>query len=340
MPKKSSPKIISLNEEQQEVVSTRTGYFKVFAGPGAGKSQCLSSRYAELIKEGVSPDDILSLSFTSTASKNLRDRVESLVGKITENRIAGARTFHSLSLAFSQEERLEFPFTLAENVLCPEPVAYKIAAESGRRFEVDPRSLRAEISLWKRSRVSPAQAVRNCETGEIAEAKKLKLALGYKEYEKRCKESGILDFDSLIFWAVQLMDKNPDIRARWNRDWIQIDEAQDLSKIEWDLVRLISGHSVIAVGDLSQNLYSFRGSDSRLFRDMEEIFPGTQTLFLGRNYRSSPEIVEYIRPLAVSQDLAEKFHTTNEPGPSPEIKGFTNSFDEAMWIAKRIKENL
>lgn len=340
MPLKKISKLIELNEEQQAVVSRRIGYTKVEAGPGSGKSACIVSRYVALLQEGVSLDDILSLSFTSTAAKNLRDRVESLVGKLSINRTAGSVTFHSMALSFSQEEHLEFPFTLAEFPLAPEPVAYKIAAESGRRFEVDPRSLRAEISLWKRSRISPAQAIKDCENGSITEAKKLKLALAYKEYEKRCKENGILDFDSLIYWMVELLSKKPDIRSRWKRDWIQIDEAQDLSKIEWDLVKLISGKSVLAVGDLSQNLYSFRGSDSRLFRDMEEIFPGTQTLYLGRNYRSSPEIVEYIRPLAVSQDLATRFHTTNEAGPLPEIKGFTNSFDESAWVAKRIKEGI
>ena len=137
---------------------------------------------------------------------------------------------------------------------------------------------------------------------------------------------------------VQILDKNKDVRSRWVRNWIQLDEAQDMSKIEWDLAKLISGSSVCAVGDVSQGIYGFRGSDPRLFASMDEIFPGTQTLYLSCNYRSSPEIIDFIRPIAQSQDLAEKFHTQNQHGPKPEIKGFNSSSDEAKWVVAQIKE--
>ena len=117
------------------------------------------------------------------------------------------------------------------------------------------------------------------------DAKGLKLALAYKEYEKRCRGEGLLDFDDLIFYAVEILDKKPEVRKRWIRDWVQLDESQDMSKIEWDLAKLISGKSVLAVGDISQGIYGFRGSDSKLFSEMEETFPGTQTLFLSCNYQ-------------------------------------------------------
>jgi DNA helicase-2/ATP-dependent DNA helicase PcrA len=149
-----------------------------------------------------------------------------------------------------------------------------------------------------------------------------------------------LDFDSLIYYAVQIMDKKPGVRARWVRDWIQLDESQDMSKIEWDLVKLLSGKSVLAVGDISQGIYSFRGSDGRLFAAMGEIFPGTQTLYLSCNYRSTPEIIDFIRPISAAQDLAAKFHTPNGSGPKPEIRGFNSSADEAAWVIEQIKGGL
>lgn len=335
-PKKASPKPITLNDEQQAVVNAREGRFAVYAGPGSGKSQTIVCRFAELIKEGISPDNILSLSFTKTAAKNLRDRVEDQVGKLTTTRTAGAVTFHSLALIFAGEERNEFGFELAEFPLATEPVANKLSGESARRHELDPRTLRPLISLWKRKRLRAATLVKDFENK--LDAKGLKLALAYKDYEKRLRENGILDFDSLIFEMVEILDKKPEVRSRWVRNFLQLDESQDMSKIEWDLAKLISGESVLAVGDISQGIYGFRGSDPRLFASMDGIFPGTKTLFLSCNYRSSPEIVNFIRPIASSQELASRFHTQNASGPVPVVKGFLSAGAEADFVVKSIKE--
>ena len=335
---KPAPKQIALNEEQLAVINFQDGYASVYAGPGSGKSFALIERYARLISEGISPDSVLSLSFTQTAAKNLQNRVESKVGKIQFSRVAGARTFHSLALSFAQEERDVFPFTLAEFPLAGEPVAAKLSGDTARKFELDPRSFRTVASLYRRQRLGPSTAVRDAESK--LDAKRLKLALAYKDYCKRQESEGLLDFDSLIFHMVQLLDKLPAVRARWVRDFLQLDEAQDMSKIEWDLAKLISGKSVCAVGDVSQGIYSFRGSDSRLFAGMNEIFPGTKTLYLSCNYRSSPEIIDFIRPIAASRDLAEKFHTQNPSGPAPIVRGFMNSASEAEFVVKCIKENL
>ena len=334
-PKKPTPKPISLNEEQREVVGCRNGFFKCMAGPGAGKSQVLVVRFSELIKEGVSADDIISLSFTSAAAKNLRDRVEAQVGKITTTRTAGAVTFHSMALSFAQDERESYPFKLEEFPLATEPVSNRIAADVSRRYEIDSRALRSFVSLCKRRRISSLASIKTAENS--LDPKQLRLSLAYKGYDAKLKENGLLDFDSLIYYMVQIMDSQPEVRKRWVRDYQQIDEAQDLSKIEWDLVKLLSGKSVLAVGDTSQGIYSFRGSDPRLFQNMDEIFPGTQTLYLGRNYRSSPQIVDFIRPLASSQDLAQKFTTDNPSGPVPTIKAFSNSADEANWVVSEIR---
>jgi DNA helicase-2/ATP-dependent DNA helicase PcrA len=172
------------------------------------------------------------------------------------------------------------------------------------------------------------------------DAKSLKLALAYKDYEKRCQDEGLLDFDSLIFQMVELLDKKPEVRARWKRDWLQLDESQDMSRIEWDLAKLVSGKSVLAVGDISQGIYGFRGSDPKLFASMNDSFPGTKTLFLSCNYRSTPEIIDFIRPIASSRELAEKFHTDNVSGPVPVVKGFVNPADEALWVVSQIKGGL
>ena len=336
MAKKPAPKPISLNEEQQAVVNLGVGKFACLAGPGSGKSACISARYARLIREGVSPDDILALSFTNTASKNLTDRVEAQVGKLSSKRKSGATTFHGLGLAFAIEERDEFPFELAEFPLSPEPVSSRFCSVAARRFEVDRRSLQSYCALRKRERVGYLKAVSRAENS--LDAGELKLALAYKAYEKALRDAGVLDFDGLIFHMVEILAKKPEVRQRWVRDWIMVDEAQDCAKIEWELVKLIAGKSLLAVGDTSQGVYQFRGSAPELFAEMDKLFPGTQTLFLSANYRSSKSIVDFIRPYAASQELAQKFHTENEPGPPPVVKGFVNSADECAWVVSQLKE--
>ena len=337
--KKSEPvKPILLNEEQQAVVSAREGSWCCMAGPGSGKSACVTARYCALIQEGVSPDQILSLSFTRSAAKNLRDRVEAQVGKLSINRkVAGAVTFHSLALSFALEERTEYGFELADNPLAAEPIANKFASEVSRKFDTDGRILRPAVSLWKRRRISPASAIRDCENR--IDAKQLKLALAYKGYQKLLKENGLLDFDDLGYFMVEILEKRPEARGRWQYQYVMVDETQDCCQIEWALLKLISEQhkNLLAVGDASQGIYGFRGSDPRLFSAMNEIFPGTQTLYMGCNYRSTPEIISFIRPIASSKELAEKFHTTNPSGPIPEIRGFNSPVEEAKWICAKIK---
>jgi len=323
------------NEEQQAVINFQERFAAVYAGPGSGKSFTLVERYARLVSDGVSPDSILSLSFTQIASKNLQKRVEDKVGKIEFTRTAGARTFHSLSLAFATAERSEFSFELAEFPLADEVVANRLSGEAARRMEVDPRKLREFSSLQKRRRIRPAEAIKAAELS--ARPSEIKLALAYKGYQKKLVENGVLDFDSLILEMVDILDRKPEVRGRWAYDYLQIDEAQDMAKIEWDLVKLISGKSLLAVGDVSQGLYSFRGGDSSLFANMSEMFPEVQTLFLSCNYRSTPEIIDFIRPHAATQDLAAKFHTPNSHGPVPKIYSFKSSAEEAEFVIKSIK---
>ena len=334
--KKPTPKSILLNEEQREVVAAREGFWQCLAGPGAGKSACLVSRFTALIKEGIDPNEILSLTFTKTAAKNLRDRVEAQVGPLTLTRTAGACTFHSLALAFACQERESYGFELAEFPLATEPIANKLLGESARRHDVDTRTLRTVVSLYRRRRVGARQAVSDCENR--MDAKGLKLALAYKDYEKRAQSAGLLSFDDLIYWMVEILSKNQEVRQRWVRNYLQVDEAQDLSQSEWDLVELISGKSVIAVGDISQGIYGFRASEPKLFAEMDKIFPGTRTLFLGCNFRSTPEIIDFIRPIASSRELAQKFHTQNAYGPKPEVHGFISSAQEAAWVVSQIKQ--
>jgi DNA helicase-2/ATP-dependent DNA helicase PcrA len=336
--KKPIPKQITLNEEQQAVVNARTGCYACYAGPGSGKTSVAVQRVAALVWEGVDPDTLLALSFTATAAKNLRDRVEALTGPLSITRTAGSMTLHSLALKFAEEERNEFPFELADFPLATEPVAYRLSAEASKRYEIDPRSLRSAISLFKRGRIRPGQAVSDAESK--GDPKQLRLALAYKAYDKKCREEKVLDFDSLMFEMVDLLGKKKEVRARWQYQFVTCDEAQDCCKTDWELLKLLSEKygNLLVVGDPGQSVFGFRGASPKLFLNMEEMFPGTKNLFLATNYRSTRELVSFLKEIGPVPELSERFTTPNDAGVRPEIKGFISPALEVAFVVKCIQE--
>jgi DNA helicase-2/ATP-dependent DNA helicase PcrA len=337
--KKSAPKPILLNEEQQAVVNFGSGVVSVYAGPGSGKSRCATIRFAKLVKDGADPSEILSLSFTRTASENLKKRVEEQTGPLTFARTAGAMTFHGLGLRFAQEERNEFNFSLAEFPLATEPVAGKISAEASRRFDVDPRALRSQTSLWKRARVRPSAAIRACENS--LDAKKLKLALAYKAYDAKLRENGVLDFDSLLYEMADLLEKKKDVRDRWQFQNVICDECQDCCLTEWQILKLVTEKhgNLMCVGDPGQAIFGWRGASNDLFLHMEKMFPSVQKLYLATNYRSTKALVGFLKEIGPVPELSNKFTTPNEEGVRPEIRGFVSSVQEAEWILSEIKRS-
>lgn len=333
------------NPEQLAVISAREGNWKVEAGPGSGKSFCLVNRYVRLVQSGVPQQDILSLTFTNSAAKQMRTRAETHIPVQKIDRVSGWMTFHSLALQFCAIERDHFPFKLAEDVLCLEPVANKLTMEVSRKYELDPRNLRPYISLQKRNRIRPVEAVKQAEK----EGKGEKLALAYKMYDARLREIGQLDFDSLLFEMVDMLDapfsqtkaneSRLGLLKRWQYRFCQSDESQDNDALQWQLLRLLTQEhkNLLAVGDAGQNLYSFRGSSSELFMDMGSMFPGCQTLYLAKNHRSTPQIVSLCKQCGPIPELAEKFHSSNPDGPEPEIIGYPSAIDEANAIVAAVK---
>lgn len=342
MPKKTSTKTITRtpNEEQSIAINFDSGVASVYAGPGSGKSFVLTERYIRLLQNGVPNEETLLLSFTSTAAKNLLTRVEERIGKISAERKSGSCTFHGLALAFAQSERHEFNFELADFPLCDEPQANRLSGEAARRHEVDPRNLRSYVSIWKRKRLRPSSVVKSCE--DKLDAKGLKLALAYKKYDALLRENGILDFDSLMFEMVDILSRKPAVLERWQYQHIMADESQDNCLNDWELLKLLSSKygNLLCVGDPGQACYGFRGAEAKLFLEMDKMFPGTQKLFLATNYRSTKQLVGFLKGIGPVPELAEKFTTPNDEGVRPEVVGFRNSAEEAAYVISKIKEGL
>jgi DNA helicase-2/ATP-dependent DNA helicase PcrA len=246
-------------------------------------------------------------------------------------------TLHSLALKFVEQEREAMPFELAEFPLATEPIANKLSSEAARRYEIDPRSLRTATSIFKRSRVRPNQAVAAAE--KSGKASDLKLALAYKDLDRRMREAKVLDFDSLMLEMVELMDKSAAVRERWSYKFVICDEAQDCCQTDWKLLYLLSSKygNLMCVGDPGQSVFGFRGASPSMFLNMNEMFPNVQKLFLATNYRSSIELVEFLKGIGPVQELAEKFTTPNPHGPTPKILGFKSSAEEAEFVVQSVK---
>jgi superfamily I DNA/RNA helicase len=323
---------MNLNEEQLKVVNAGNGIWKVEAGAGAGKSSVLVERTIRLINEGVNPSNILLLSFTAEAAKNLRTRMEDRVEVP-----AISQTFHSFSLGFATKEHDQFPFPLADNPLATEGVAAKIGYELANKYKTNYRALRSYISLQKRNRIDPKSAIAYAEKMN----KDQSLALAYKQYNAKLREAGLLDFDSLIEETVNLMEKRADIRARHQFEYLMVDECQDLSRDQYDLVKLlIEQHgNALFTGDGNQAIYAWRGGHNELFLSLQDNFPNVKRLFMGVNYRSTKKIVEYVKSVApIKNELLEHFRTDNEEGIEPEIRMYSTSGREAEEVVKQIKQ--
>lgn len=327
----------SPNPEQQAVIEAGEGVWQALAGPGSGKSFCLIERYVRLVQSGVDPEDILTVTFTNASAKSMRDRAAVRCPGLGEpSRTSGWMTLHSLAYRFTQQERELFPFPLDEQILCPEPQSIRMAWEAGKRYEVDPRRLKNFIGLQKRQSIRPIQAIRAAEK----EHKDEKLALAYKFYETKMREAKVLDFDSLLMEMRHVLESNAEVRERWSYKYVQLDEAQDTDEQQFELLRLLTHKhgNLLAVGDVQQGLYGFRGARGDLFRTMGDIFPPTTVLYLARNHRSTKEIVGFLKEIGPDRDLAARFHTDNLSGPEPVITRYVGTAEEARAVVAQIQE--
>jgi DNA helicase-2/ATP-dependent DNA helicase PcrA len=332
MPKKKAlPKAIALNPEQQAACNAGRGIWQVRATAGAGKTSVLVERYKRLASEGTSPDQILGLTFTANAAKNMRERA----GEVQKmERLCGFVTFHSLCLSICIAEKDNFSFKLADFPLATESQANKLISTAATKYQVDFKRLRGYISRQRRNGVSPKEAVKEAEAAGEYQL----YALAYKYYEFSLREAKLLDFDAMLFEVIILLQNSVELRDKYSWEFIMIDEAQDCCAQDYKLIKLISEkhQNLYFVGDSNQSIFGFRGSDSSLFQNIQELFPTVQKLSLRKNHRSTKAIVSYLNTIAPEPD---NFYTDNTEGVEPVITKYASSSDEAMSVVTHAKAN-
>ena len=274
-----------LNEQQKEAVMHIDGPCLVIAGAGSGKTKVLTTRIAYLLEQGISDTNILAITFTNKAAKEMRERLNVLV---PSNRVF-VGTFHSFGLKIIRENVEELGMNKNFTILDSDDVLSlikKIMKERGiDPKEVSPYFVRSKISFIKNEFLSDAEIDKFFNT--YAEKKVVEI---YHEYIKILKKNNSVDFDDLLKLPVELFKRNSSILEHYQEHYkyILIDEYQDTNEVQYKLSRMLASKykNIFVVGDPSQSIYGFRGANFRNILDFERNFPGTKVVMLEQNYRS------------------------------------------------------
>ena len=352
--------LATLNDKQREAVLHTEGPLLVLAGAGTGKTKTITYRILHLIKSGVSPENILAVTFTNKATTEMRERVVKLLepygdilsssyvaerrNKKRYNSFPMIRTFHSLGVFLLREHYnligLPKSFTILDrdDSISILKRAMKICSIDVKEWE--PRRILGMISHAKGKNTTAEQFNEQNNVSELASL----TAQVWLEYERIKEKENALDFDDLLFRAYKLLHDNEDIRIKYQKLWkyIHIDEYQDTNTLQYDLMRLLIGpeENICVVGDSDQTIYTWRGAEMRNILHFEKDFPRAYVIILEKNYRSTNSI------LTVAQCIIEKNNirfdkvltATREQGNPVMAYQALNETDEAGWIVGIIKK--
>lgn len=333
-----------LNERQKEAVLHIEGPLLVLAGAGSGKTKVITHRIVHLIQSGVAPHNILAVTFTNKAATEMRERVSALIKEYASTRSAAidseptVTTFHALCVRILREHHrtLALPkyFTIFDRSDSVRAIkkALELAGYSPKQFE--PRKVLSTISRAK------SDAMRRLEFQDAASSYPEQVAAEvWQHYDTILREEGALDFDDLLSKTLFLLKENPQIREvlEGRYRYIHVDEYQDTNRVQYEIVRLIAGeqHNICVVGDIDQNIYSWRGADIQNVLQFERHFPGAHTVLLEQNYRSTQTIIAASNDIIKkNKDRVEKtVFTKNQEGePITLFSGMTGA-DEAEYVA-------
>lgn len=332
-----------LNTEQKKAVLHRDGPLLILAGAGSGKTRVLTHRIAYLISEhDVNPWSILALTFTNKAAKEMRERVDKIVGYGSEN--IWVSTFHSTCVrilrryieALGYDRSFTIYDTDDQKTLMKEICKYLNIDTKN----IKERSILSAISSAKDELVSPERYALNVRGDFVKE----KYAQAYQEYQKRLKANNALDFDDLIYKTVELFENHPDILEYYQNRflYIMVDEYQDTNTSQFRLVSLLASkyRNLCVVGDDDQSIYKFRGANIHNILNFEKQFPDTLVIKLEQNYRSTKNILKAANAV-IHNNIERKdkaLWTDNEEGELISYCQFDTEYNEADFVIESIQK--
>lgn len=335
----------TLNKEQLEAVQHNEGPLLILAGAGSGKTRVLTHRIAYLMDEiGVNPWNIMALTFTNKAAKEMRDRVDDLIGYGSEN--VWVTTFHSTCVRILRRHIDHLGYGTNFTIYDTDDQK-SLMREILKYLDMDPKKFKERtvlnaISSAKDSYISPEQYALEA-SGDLV---KTRYAKAYAEYQKRLQQSNALDFDDLLFKTVELFETNKEVLAYYQRrfQYIMVDEYQDTNNVQFRFLNLLATttnpegdivHNLCVVGDDDQSIYKFRGANIRNILDFESNYPDTKVIRLEQNYRSTKTILDAANEvIANNTERKEKrLWTDNAEGEPLCFTQFDTAYDEAEAIA-------
>jgi DNA helicase-2/ATP-dependent DNA helicase PcrA len=350
------PLLDGLNPQQREAVIHHGSPLLIVAGAGSGKTRVLTHRIAYLLAErDVHPGEILAITFTNKAAREMKDRIDRLVGP--RSKAMWVMTFHSACMRILRREakRLGFPSSFS---IYDQADSQRLMAMVCREMDLDPkryppRSFSAQISNFKNELVDYETAIDKA--GSHLEKT---LAEAYKSYQLKLTEAGAMDFDDIIMNTVTLFQLFPDVAEHYRMRFrhVLVDEYQDTNHAQYILIRELVGRpelrtadgdlvrsgaeqsELCVVGDADQSIYAFRGATIRNILEFERDYPDARTILLEQNYRSTQNILAAANAVIARNESRKPKNLWSDQGDGPKLVGYVadNEHDEAMFVAQEV----
>ncbi|MDZ4205689.1 MAG: UvrD-helicase domain-containing protein [Patescibacteria group bacterium] len=341
MPKFADPPAGGLNSRQQKAVLTTEGPVLVLAGAGAGKTKTIAERIRHLIYTGVTPSTILAVTFTNKAAKEMRERIEQGLS-VSERPFVS--TFHSLGVHILREQSAQVGikrhFTIFDRDDSKKAVREALLTLGFDPKTHDPGRIMGIISREKGKGIDMADYSGGENYGHLSKV----VAQVWPEYEKMLIRNNALDFDDLLVKTMNLLSNNSEVREFYQNIWhyIHIDEYQDTNRVQYKVSKMLVGKNknICVVGDIDQNIYSWRGADIKNILDFEKDYPNAQVITLEENYRSTKTILEAANAVIEKNKirLKKNLFTTNPKGEKIGLFGGCDEVGEAEFITNKAAE--
>lgn len=331
----------NLNKEQIEAVMYKDGPLLVMAGAGSGKTKVLTTRIAYLIENGVDPFNILAITFTNKAAREMQDRIFSLIQD--KAKFMQISTFHSFGLTiikrYYEFVGLSKNFTIVDNDDTMSLVK-KLVKDAGYDIKTyNPKTIRNKISSAKNELLTPDELAHfsSCEFDDV-------VVEIYRLYQKKLLSNNSVDFDDLLVLPIKIFKENKEILKIYQEQYkyILIDEYQDTNHVQYVLTKMLSAKykNICVVGDQDQSIYGFRGSNYRNILNFEKDYPNAKVIMLEQNYRSTKNILNAANDI-ISHNKKRKeknLWTDNIDGDKIVNKRCTDEKDEAYYVVNKISE--
>jgi DNA helicase-2/ATP-dependent DNA helicase PcrA len=340
--------ISQLNEAQQQPVLQKDGPMIIIAGAGSGKTRVLTIRIAYLMSLGVDAFNILALTFTNKAAREMKKRIADIVGT-NEAKNLWMGTFHSVfaRILRSESDKLGYPsnFTIYDTQDSVRLISAVIKEMQLDRDIYKPKQVLSRISSYKNSLITVKAYMNNPELQEQdAMSKKPRLGEIYANYVDRCFKAGAMDFDDLLLKTNELLNRFPDVLAKYQDRfrYIMVDEYQDTNHSQYLIVRALSDRfqNICVVGDDAQSIYAFRGANINNILNFQKDYDNVQTYRLEQNYRSTKNIVEAANSIIDKNKtkLEKVVWTANDYGAKIKVHRSLTDGEEGRFVAGEIFE--